>query len=77
MKYKMKPVLFYKQKKNGKAISYYMNFKHSHLKINLHDWAQKVHSLWNKKPQILSWKKRKCQTTCKQKHFFLQASEME
>lgn len=45
----MKPVLFYKQKKKGKAILYYMNFKHSHLKINLHDWAQKVHSLWNKK----------------------------
>lgn len=26
-----------------------MNLKHSHLKINLYDWAQKVHSLWNKK----------------------------
>lgn len=25
-----------------------MNLKHSHLNINLYDWAQKVHSLWNK-----------------------------
>lgn len=33
----MKTVLFYKQKKNGKAILYNVNFKHSHLKIDLHD----------------------------------------